>query len=120
MAMTASERNGLRRSHEKMSDLVRAGNRSGYADANTLFHDLIYTGAHNAILEGFARDLRRRLMPFRRAQFNTIERLGLSFAEHGEIVVAIERGQGDEAGARMRYHMRLVEAAFEGLTLPPT
>ena len=116
LTMSAAERNAMRRNHEKMSDLVRAGKRSDYADANMFFHDRIYAGAHNSILEGFARDLRRRLMPFRRAQFNTIERLGQSFTEHDEIVQAIERGQGDEAAARMRFHMRLVEAAFEGLS----
>lgn len=118
LAMTAAERNSFRRAHDKMSDLVRGGDPTAYAEGNAAFHDRIYAGAHNAFLEGFSRDLRRRLMPFRRAQFHTADRLALSFAEHEDIVRAIERGQADEAAFRMRYHMRLVEAAFEGVSAP--
>ncbi len=117
-AMTATERNGLRKLHDKMGDLARSKNRDAYAEANVNFHEKLYVGAHNATMGGFGRDLRRRLMPFRRAQFQSGDRLAQSFKEHEDIVRAIERGQGDEASTLMRHHMRLVEAAVDNLGMP--
>ena len=93
-----------------MSDLVRAKNRDGYSEANLAFHDKLYAGSHNVTLAGFARDLRRRLLPFRRTQFQSGDRLAQSYAEHGQIVRAIEQKNGDEAADSMRHHTRLLEA----------
>ena len=57
--------------------------------ANVTFHAQIYAGAHNAILSEFASGLRRRLAPFRRAQFRAAGRIARSHAEHGAVVKAI-------------------------------
>lgn len=113
--MTTAERNALRKAHDKMSDLVRAKNRDGYSEANLAFHDKLYAGSHNVTLAGFARDLRRRLLPFRRTQFQSGDRLAQSYAEHEQIVRAIERKNGDEAAESMRHHTRLIETPDEPL-----
>ena len=116
--MTTAERNALRKAHDKMGELARAKHRDAYSDANIAFHDRLYVGSHNVTLAGFARDLRRRLQPFRRSQFESNERLAQSFAEHEKIVVAIERGKGDEAAALMRHHTRLAEPSDKDAGAP--
>lgn len=113
LAMTAAERNALRKTHDKMGEVARATNRDGYAEANAAFHERIYAGTHNTTLGALGRDLRRRLMPFRRAQFQADDRVRQSHDEHEGIVRAIERGNADEAASLMRQHIRLVEAAVE-------
>ena len=57
-----------------------------------IFHTLIYAGAHNEALQEFTATLRRRLAPFRRAQFRTAGRLPRSHAEHDAVVKAILAG----------------------------
>ena len=69
MSMTPIERRRLQARHEAMLALAKAGNRDAYSDANVAFHLAIYAGAHNEPLAEFTRGLRRRVAPFRRAQF---------------------------------------------------
>ena len=118
LAMTAAERTTLRKAHDKMSDVARGKGRDAYHDANFAFHERIYAGAHNATMATVARDLRRRLSPFRRGQFEAADRISQSYAEHEEIVRAIERGNADEAAVLMRQHMRQVEASIEDIAKP--
>ncbi|KMO27323.1 GntR family transcriptional regulator, partial [Methylobacterium tarhaniae] len=95
--------------------LARAGDPASYAKANTAFHGAIYAGAHNAVLADFALSLRRRLQPYREAQFRLEGRLALSHAEHGAVVAAILAGRAGEAHAAMLRHVTLVENSVEGL-----
>lgn len=110
--MTVAERNALDGMHSEMSGIVNAGDRQAYIRFNELFHNAIYSGAHNAYLEEVTRQTRQRLQPFRRAQFSTLGRLARSHAEHGAVVEAILRGGRTEAGERMRAHITLVEDAW--------
>lgn len=115
MSMSPIERRRLEVRHEAMADLVRRDDRDAYAAANTELHSLIYAGAHNAILSDFATGLRRRMAPFRRAQFRTQGRLARSHAEHGALVRAILAGDVAGAHAAMFTHMSLVEDSFDQL-----
>ena len=115
LSMSAADRNALRRTHDKMGDVARAKGKDAYHDVNIAFHERIYAGAHNATMATVARDLRRRLAPFRRGQFDAANRVPQSYAEHEEIVRAIERGNGEEAATLMRQHMRQVEASIEDI-----
>jgi DNA-binding GntR family transcriptional regulator len=72
-------------------------------------------GAHNDIIADFATSLRRRLAPFRRAQFRTEGRLPRSHAEHKQVVDAIVEGDAAAAHTAMFNHMSLVEESFERL-----
>ena len=72
-----------------MAAIVLRDDRDAYAAANIRFHTQIYQGAHNEILSDFATGLRRRLAPFRRAQFRTEGRISRSHAEHAAVVKAI-------------------------------
>jgi DNA-binding GntR family transcriptional regulator len=111
--MTPLERRRLLSLHEGMAELVRAGAAYTYADANLTFHQTIYAGAHNAVLGEFTTSLRRRLAPFRRAQFRTAGRLPRSFAEHETVVRAILDGDAATAHSTMLHHVSLVGDAYE-------
>lgn len=111
--MTAAERDALDAQHAQMAGIVRAGDTTGYAEANDAFHTAIYDGAHNAYLSEITISTRQRLQPFRRAQFGARGRLAQSHAEHGLIVEAILRGDRAEAEAAMRKHIAIVGDAYE-------
>src|SRR6202046_4813263 len=111
--MTPLERGRLRAVRGTMAALVRSGDPDAYADANQTFHLTLYAGAHNNVLADFTAALRRRLAPFRRAQFRTLGRLPRSYAEHESVVRAILTGDAAGAHAAMLHHVSLVENAFE-------
>jgi len=114
--MTQLERRRLQSMQEQMADLVRDGDPEAYADANQAFHLAIYAGAHNSVVADFTAGLRRRLAPFRRAQFRTQGRLPRSHDEHGAVVQAILAGNAPGAHATMLHHVSLVEDAFDAFS----
>jgi DNA-binding GntR family transcriptional regulator len=115
MSMTTIERRRIQTFHDQMGEIVERGDRDAFATANLSFHTLIYRGAHNEILAEFATGLRRRLAPFRRAQFRTAGRLVRSHAEHAAIMRAIVGGDAAAAHTAMVDHMSLVEEAYDQL-----
>jgi DNA-binding GntR family transcriptional regulator len=115
LSMTPLERRRLSSFHESMQSFVGQNDSDGFAGANLTLHTQIYLGAHNSVLADFATGLRRRLAPFRRAQFQTKGRLPRSHAEHQQVVEAIAAGDAGAAHAAMFHHMSLVEESFERL-----
>lgn len=116
LSMSPIERRQLEALHERMAGIVEACDDDSYAEANVDFHSRIYRGAHNSIIEEIATGLRRRLSPFRRAQFRTAGRLASSHREHGAVVNAVIRGDAERAHQAMLRHVNLVEDAFEQLS----
>ena len=115
MGMSPIERRRLQHLHDGMTDLVLRDDRDGFAAANLTFHTMIYTGAQNDIIADVASGLRRRLAPYRRAQFQTAGRLSRSHEEHGAVVRAVLAGDVASAHAAMFHHMSLVEQAVDQL-----
>jgi DNA-binding GntR family transcriptional regulator len=113
VAMTAAERRALLMLHEDSARLVAAGDREAYIEANTLFHETIYRGAHNPFLLELVLSVRQRVAPFRRAQFETLGRLAASHAEHGRVTLAIQRGDADGAARGMQDHLAVVRAKVD-------
>jgi DNA-binding GntR family transcriptional regulator len=113
MSMTPIERRRLQARHEAMMALAATGSTDAYSDANNAFHSAIYAGAHNAPLAEYTLGLRRRVGPFRRAQFQIDGRLLRSNQEHDAVVRAIVSGDAAGAHAAMLHHVSLVEDAFE-------
>jgi DNA-binding GntR family transcriptional regulator len=109
------ERSRLMRLHEDSAALVERGDIDGYDRLNREFHQSIYQGTHNAFLAEEALALRDRMAAFRRAQLREAGRPVRSRHEHGEVVEAIMRGDGDEAAKRMRAHMLNAAVAMERL-----
>ena len=117
LSMTPVERRRLQARQEAMMALADSGDPDAYSDANVAFHSAIYAGAHNAPLADYAMGLRRRVGPFRRAQFRMEGRLKRSNEEHGAVVRAILAGDAPAAHAAMLHHVSLVEDAYEALSL---
>jgi DNA-binding GntR family transcriptional regulator len=115
ISMTPLERRRLLSFHDSMRKLVEHNDADGFTTANLTLHTQIYIGAHNEIIADFATGLRRRLAPFRRAQFRTEGRLPRSHAEHKQVVDAIVAGDAVGAHTTMFNHMSLVEESFERL-----
>jgi len=113
MSMTPLERRRLQARHEAMIELSAKADPEAYSDANVAFHLAIYAGAHNEPIADYTRGLRRRVGPFRRAQFQVEGRLTRSTEEHGAVVMAILAGDARGAHAAMLHHVGLVEDAFE-------
>lgn len=111
--MTPPERRQLEQLHADMSDFMRQGEFTAYREANEQFHNSIYAGSHNEYLIEITIGTRRRLSPFRRAQFRALGRLALSHTEHDQVVTAILRGDRDGAAAAMRSHIAIVHDAYE-------
>jgi DNA-binding GntR family transcriptional regulator len=116
LSMTPVERRRLQARQEAMLALAGAGDPAAYSDANVAFHSAIYAGAHNAPLADYALGLRRRVGPFRRAQFRIDGRLTRSNEEHGAVVRAILAGDAAGAHAAMLHHVSLVEDAYEAFS----
>lgn len=119
LAMTAAERRSLRVMHDASADLVRGKRRDEYVEVNDVFHDTLYDGSHNAFLAETTRNVRLRLAPFRRVQFEGQDRLARSFVEHGRVVAAVERGDAAEAEGQMRAHIGVVRDAVDDVTGAP-
>ncbi|MGE0416427.1 MAG: GntR family transcriptional regulator [Acetobacteraceae bacterium] len=113
VAMTPVERAGLVMIHGALRDLIRAGDPQRYHEVNERFHHAIYVGSHNAYLAEVTLTTRKRLAPFRRAQFRTAGRLALSYEEHDRVVRAIQQGDRGAAASAMRDHIGIVHFAYE-------
>lgn len=103
--ISAIERAKLQALYEESAALVDGGRVDQYRDFNRRFHELIYEGTHNGSLIDQALSVRARLQAFRNAQLRYPGRLAGSYAEHGEILRAMARGDGEEAARCMRAHM---------------
>lgn len=113
VSMTPSERAALQDIHARLAVVLRENDPSHYHSVNEDFHGAIYAGSHNAYLTELTLATRRRLSPFRRAQFLSAGRLAKSYTEHDVILQAILQGNRDGASALMRSHILTVENAYE-------
>jgi DNA-binding GntR family transcriptional regulator len=112
LRMSAAERAGLEALHRHCGSLVRSGDHERYHEANAEFHAAVRRGSGNAVLQETVAALRRRFAPLSRAQFRGPGRLAHSYAEHEEIVRAIQRGDAGEAYRVAHRHVLSVRSAF--------
>jgi DNA-binding GntR family transcriptional regulator len=110
--MTVSERHALQSLHEQLRAISYLGDPQRFHEINEAFHNAIYAGAHNAYLAELALATRKRVQPFRRAQFRNVGRLAKSHAEHDRVVLAILQGDRTAATASMRAHIDTVRKEY--------
>ncbi|MBY0381384.1 MAG: GntR family transcriptional regulator [Xanthobacteraceae bacterium] len=111
--MTVAERQSLQEIHEQLRVLSFAGNPEQFHEINEQFHNAIYIGTHNNYLGELTIATRKRVQPFRRAQFRNLGRLHKSQAEHHHVVEAILREDRAAASAAMHAHIDLVHNEYE-------
>ncbi|NBC31322.1 MAG: FCD domain-containing protein [Alphaproteobacteria bacterium] len=109
--MSLGAKAALQALHHDMQGLSETENFDGYESANRAFHRTIYDGSGNPVLVETADEMRRRIAPFRRAQFQMAGRIAKSFREHDAIVGAILDGEEEAAYAAMRGHLMTVKDA---------
>jgi DNA-binding GntR family transcriptional regulator len=110
--MTADERESLRAIVERMRPLVRKRNKEPYVELNRAFHNAIFTGSHNHVIETQARLLFSRLSPYRRQILLRPGQIEVSLRQHERILADIESGEAAAAEAAMRTHASLEDASF--------
>ena len=111
--MMPADRHQLEAIHEELRVLSYAGDPDRFHEVNERFHGSIYAGSQNGHIAEITLATRKRVQPFRRAQFRNLGRLAKSHAEHDRVVVAIMRGDKTGAAAAMRAHIELVRDEYE-------
>lgn len=95
----------LREANRLCQQAVDADDADAYSRHNEAFHHMIYAMAGNSFLANEARNLYRRLKPFRRVQFQMKERMLQSVAEHDLLIGALQERDADMAGQALRKHV---------------
>lgn len=113
--MTPSERDHLARLHAASAPAAARDAAGAYVEHNRDFHQAIYAGSHNPFLVETTQDVRRRLAPFRNAQFQLGGRPSASFAEHAVVADAVRAADGAAAHAAMVAHIARVREAYRTL-----
>jgi DNA-binding GntR family transcriptional regulator len=111
--MMPAERYRLEAIHEELRVLSHAGDPDRFHEVNERFHSAIYAGSQNGHIAEITLATRKRVQPFRRAQFRNLGRLAQSHAEHDRVVVAIMRGDRTGAANAMRAHIERVHGEYE-------
>lgn len=111
--MSPAERRFLQSVHNDLAAILKEDDPSRYHVVNERFHASVYAGSHNAYLIELTMATRKRLSPFRQAQFLTAGRLARSYAEHELILTAIMQGDKYSAAKAMRDHILTVEDSYE-------
>lgn len=110
--MTDKEVVILRNHHLDAKKSVDTRKFDAYYEANVLFHECIYQGAHNNFLAEQTMNLRNRLAPYRRIQLRQPNRLQTSFAEHEEILNTIESRDSSRASELLKSHVTVQQGSF--------
>ncbi len=110
--MTPIERSNLLRIHGQANEAARSADVDRYDALNRQFHEALYYGTHNQFLAEQAMTIRERLGAYRRTQLRQVGRLGRSIGEHDELVLAISRGDGEDAAKWMRAHLLNASSAL--------
>jgi DNA-binding GntR family transcriptional regulator len=104
--MNVIERKNLENLYLKEAAVLAENDDMAYYDYNEEVHSTIHHGAHNPALIEIARDLRRRLSPFRRSMFfregNLPDQRSM---EHDELIRAILEGDMEGAYQAMSSHV---------------
>ncbi|WP_048646732.1 GntR family transcriptional regulator [Nitratireductor soli] len=115
--MSEEELAEMRKHNTVCEERAAAGDHDGFFDANTDFHETIYTGARSTYLQDEVRKLRNRVNVYRRHITFQPRRMTRTVAEHWKIVKAIEAGEEDDAHQFMREHVDLLAGSAADVLL---
>lgn len=115
--MSVTDRDELQEIHRRSEACVPSEDFERYDAINKEFHELLYRGSGNDYLETSVKDVRSRLRVYRRYPFQKPGRIRQSFADHGQIVEAISKGDSEAAGKAMRDHISIGGRVFADLVV---
>jgi DNA-binding GntR family transcriptional regulator len=110
-----ADRAALSAAHEACAPAVKSKDPDAYYRLNEQFHHALYAACGNGFLAEHARQLHRRLRPYRRLQLRVPGRLKSSFGEHAAVVEAVMSRDPEAAAARVRAHITVQEERFAKL-----
>jgi len=100
------ETGALQAELDAMGEAARAGDEAAFMDRDERFHELILLAAGNRRLAAIVAGLRDTVRGRGASTVGRSRSLDEIQAEHGAILDALIAGDGDRAGAAMRYHLR--------------
>lgn len=104
--MTDEQRAVLAALHRTIGKAVKAGDAARFDHDNLQFHRYIHVGSGNEILSDAVEQMRRRILPYTRAELiSNREQLTIAYSEHEFIVRAIESRNGELAYHATRAHV---------------
>lgn len=106
--ITPDGRAALEAAHAACESAIAAGAFDAFYDSNIDFHDAIAAASHNRVLQEELRRLSLKTAPYRRAITFQPGRMPASQPEHGAVMDAILRAEGEAAGELMRRHVSLL------------
>jgi DNA-binding GntR family transcriptional regulator len=96
----------LKALHRTISKAVKAGDPASFDRDNLQFHRMIHVASGNTILSDAVGQMRRRILPYTRAELiSNREQLAIAYSEHEAIVRAIESKNGELAFHTTRAHV---------------
>ncbi|MBD8507275.1 GntR family transcriptional regulator [Hoyosella sp. G463] len=99
----------LERVVQQMRDHARSGDVAAFSAGDAMFHGTIVEALGNPLLEGFYRTLRDRQRRMSHQSVVSREQAAEDIlADHGALVEAIRRGDGEQYADRVCQHMRSV------------
>ena len=101
--------------HEKTSTAADQGDYDKYYYENEHFHHVIYAASNNLFLAEQAKQLHRRLKPYRRLQLRVPQRMKSSCREHGRIVDNIVQSNEKQAEIELKNHILIQGEKFSDL-----
>ena len=105
--MTEEERAKFEKLHREIGRLIEKGDRDAFPTLNKQFHDMIHRGAHNEILEDQIGGINKRLAPYRRIFHDEPHDLSIPYAEHQNVVAAIQNRDENLADQIFKNHTAL-------------
>lgn len=105
--MNDQERQALASIHNSFHPETKTNNRDEYQRYNRKFHAAIYKGSHNSYLISQATTLFNRLALYRAYELNRPGELQRVYNEHGEILDAIHKRDGENAYRLLKNHTML-------------
>ena len=105
--MSDEERTKFDALHTKVGDLIDKGDRAAFPALNKQFHEMIHHSAHNEILEEQIDGLNKRLAPYRRIFHEVPHDLSIPYAEHQNVIAAIQNRDENLADQIFKDHTAL-------------
>ena len=105
--MSDEERTKFDALHTKVGDIIDKGDRAAFPALNKQFHEMIHHSAHNEILEEQIDGLNKRLAPYRRIFHDVPHDLSIPYAEHQNVIAAIQHRDENLADQIFKDHTAL-------------
>jgi len=105
--MSDEERTKFDALHTKVGDIIDKGDRAAFPALNKQFHEMIHHSAHNEILEEQIDGLNKRLAPYRRIFHEVPHDLSIPYAEHQNVIAAIQNRDENLADQIFKDHTAL-------------